>query len=262
MNAEQVEIWTDTDGILTADPAILTDTVSLPQITFGEAEALAHVGAGILHPKTIEPLYQSGVPAVIKNTFQPEFAGTYVKRDLQDTTQTAKIVTSLLNTSMLSIEVKHPEILPKVSESLLDKFTQAEILPLLVSNCSHSHSLNIVIRSQQMSKALDLLYYEFKLELDTGIIKKVKVEQDTSVVSIIGHNIHENPRTPKKFLDLLKKQKMKIFASSNGYFQHISSVAIETPRTLKALSVLHKDIILPESEKELSLSVKDETIKQ
>jgi len=262
LNAEQVEIWSDTDGILTADPAILTDAVSLPQITFGEAEALAQVGAGILHPRTIEPLYRSGVPAVIKNTFQPEFTGTYVKPDSKDTTQTAKIVTSLPNTSMLSIEVKDPETLPKVSESLLNIFAQSEILPLLVSNCSHSHSLNIVIRNQQMSKALDLLYYEFKLELDTGSIKKVKVEKDTSVVSIIGQNIHENPTRPKKLIDLLKKQKMKIFASSNGYFQHISSVAIETPRTLKALSVLHKDIILPESEKELNLLVKDGTIKQ
>lgn len=241
LKAEQVEIWSDTNGILTADPAILTDAVTLPEITFGEAEALAHVGAGVLHPKTIQPLIQSGVPAVIKNTFQPNFTGTYVKAFNQGRHKSARIVTSFQNAILFQIEIDEAQPFQDTIHALLEEYSKENIFPLLVSEYVDDRSVSIAIPSKQFKKADDILNRCFE---QYGIIKNIEIQQDTSVVAIIGQNIHEDPETPDKAYQLLKKKKLKILAYSNGYSPHTTAMAIEDTKTFKALSILHSDIVL------------------
>ena len=118
---------------MTADPAILTNAIPLPEITFGEAEALAHVGAGVLHPKTIQPLIQSAVPAVIKNTFQPNFVGTYVKAFNQGEQKSARIVTSFQNAVLIRIEIDQSQPFQNTIQVLLEEYCREDIFPLLVS---------------------------------------------------------------------------------------------------------------------------------
>jgi aspartokinase/homoserine dehydrogenase 1 len=241
LKAEQVEIWSDTHGILTADPAILTDAVTLPEITFGEAEALAQVGAGVLHPKTIQPLIKSGVPAVIKNTFLPDFTGTFVKAFNPGKHKSAKIVTSFQNASLLQIEIDETQPFQDITHELHDSYSKEDIFPLLVSGHIDNRSLSIAIPSKQLKKAEEILNRRFK---QYGKIKNIKIEQDTSVVAIIGQNIHEDLETPIKAYQLLKKKNLKILAYSNGYSPHTTAMAIEDTKTFKALSILHSNIIL------------------
>jgi aspartokinase/homoserine dehydrogenase 1 len=244
LKAEQVEIWSDTNGILTADPAILTNAIPLPEITFGEAEALAQVGAGVLHPKTIQPLIQSAVPAVIKNTFQPNFAGTYVKAFNQGEQKSARIVTSFQNAVLFRIEIDQ-------SQPFLEEYSRENIFPLLVSEYADNRLVSIAIPKRQLKKANDIPNRSFQ---QCGKIKNIKIEQDISVVAIIGHNIHDDPGTANKAYQFLKKKNLNILAYSDGYSPHTTAMVIEDMKTFKAVSILHNDIVLADQNEEKILS--------
>ena len=251
LKAEQVEIWSDTNGILTADPAILTNAIPLPEITFGEAEALAHVGAGVLHPKTIQPLIQSAVPAVIKNTFQPNFVGTYVKAFNQGEQKSARIVTSFQNAVLIRIEIDQSQPFQNTIQVLLEEYSREDIFPLLVSEYADDRSVSVAIPKRQFKKANDILNRSFH---QYGKIKNFNIEQDISVVAIIGHNIHEDSVTPDKAYQLLKKKNLKILAYSDGYSPHTTAMAIEDMKTFKAVSLLHSDIVLADQNEEKILA--------
>jgi aspartokinase/homoserine dehydrogenase 1 len=251
LKAEQVEIWSDTNGILTADPAILTNAIPLPEITFGEAEALAQVGAGVLHPKTIQPLIQAGVPAVVKNTFQPNFVGTYVKAFNQGEQKSARIVTSFQNAVLFRIEVYQSQPFQNTVQTLLEEYSKEDIFPLLVSEYADDRTVSIAIPKRQLKKANDILNRSFE---QCGKIRNIKIEQDISVVAIIGHNIHDNPETTDKAYQFLKKKNLSILACSDGYSPHTTAMAIEDMKTFKAVSILHSNIVLAKQNEEKILT--------
>mgnify|MGYP001116763831 CR=1 FL=1 len=252
MAVEVIEIWTDVDGVLTADPRKVPSAFPLTAITYTEAGELAHFGAKVIHPKTMYPAQQKRIPILIKNTFNPTAPGTLISD--QQTTNPWPItgVTALTNISLLTLTIAQTSDSNQISwlmSQILNLLSQNNIEVILISQASYENSFSLAISSKLLSQATQILNpYLTTNGLHTMDIT-IKVTSNLAILSIIGNQMRGIPGTAGRFFKTLGNQQINVYAIAQGASELTISAVIDEKQHIPALQAVHQEFFVNQDDK-------------
>lgn len=241
VNADVVEIWTDVDGILTADPRKVPKAFPLKEILYEEAAELAHFGAKVIHPKTMRPARLKNIPITIKNTFNPSAPGTKISNTATTHDYYIKGITVLNNISLLRIQSSNGKNISVIVARLFDLLHHADIDVLLTTQASHEQAVSIAVQSAQTEQACRIIEKAFELELQSEQVSPLAIESDVSIVAIVGKQMKGIPGIAGRFFSTLGKQKINIVAIAQGSSELNVSAVIKASDETKALRCIHQN---------------------
>ncbi|MBI5730966.1 MAG: bifunctional aspartate kinase/homoserine dehydrogenase I [Ignavibacteriales bacterium] len=244
LNAEVIEIWTDVDGILTADPRKVADAFSLPAVTYEEAMELSHFGAKVIHPPTMKPALDKKIKIRIKNTFNPQHKGTLITHR-NDTSQfNVKGISSIDDITLLRITGSGMVGVVGIASRIFGALAKDKINVILITQASSEHSVCLAILPQFGQLSKNLIEEEFKWEIRDGMIDEVAVEPDMSIIAVVGEDMRHTPGISGKVFQSLGKNGINIIAIAQGSSELNISLVIEKKYLKKALNVLHNSLFL------------------
>ena len=241
LDAEVLEIWTDVSGMMTADPRIVKNIRRIPQITYREAMELSHFGAKVIYPPTIQPVLQKNIPIFIKNTFAPDDYGTLIESEAKDDKEIIRGITSIDKISVLSLEGAGMVGIPGFSKRLFDALSRAQINVILITQSSSEHSICVAIEEKFADSAKTVVDREFEYEIAVGKIEPLRVENDLSILAIVGDNMKNHTGISGKMFSALGGQGVNIRAIAQGSSERNISAIIESKDVRKAVNTLHEE---------------------
>lgn len=244
LNVEVIEIWTDVDGILTADPRKVKNAFSLPSVTYEEAMELSHFGAKVIYPPTMLPALQKKIRIVIKNTFNPDFKGTAILEREQSSKFTVKGISSIDDISLVRVSGGGMVGVTGIAGRLFTALARNGINIIMITQASSEHTICLAIPPKHGALSKKAIEEEFKLEVFEGKIGEVKVEENLSIVAVVGENMRHTPGISGKVFQSLGKNKINIIAIAQGSSELNISLVISKNSLSKALNVLHKAVLL------------------
>ena len=252
LNAEAIEIWTDVDGVLTSDPRRVKSAFTIPTLTYAEAMEMSHFGAKVIYPPTIQPAMVKGIPIYIKNTFNPSFVGTYISNESSANGHPIKGISSINDISLLTLQGSGLFGVPGIAARLFNSLAQAKINVILITQGSSEHSISFAVSPKDSARAKRKVDEEFEYEFKSGGVELVKVENDLSIIAIIGENMRYEPGISGKLFQALGKNGINCVAIAQGSSELNVSVVINNIDESKALNALHESFFLSDT-KELHL---------
>lgn len=255
LNAEVIEIWTDVDGVLTADPRKVKKAFTIPTMTYAEAMEMSHFGAKVIYPPTIQPALLKRIPLVIKNTFNPSFPGTFVS-DKPDASghPPVKGISSINEITLLTLQGSGLFGTPGVAARLFNSLAKANINIILITQGSSEHSISFAVQPNAARKAKRQVEEEFEHEINSGIVEPIKIEDNLSVIAAIGENMRYQPGIAGQLFQALGKNGINVVAIAQGSSELNISVVVNQPDEAKALNALHEAFFLSDT-KELHLFI-------
>ncbi len=252
LNAEAIEIWTDVDGVLTSDPRRVKSAFTIPTLTYAEAMEMSHFGAKVIYPPTIQPAMIKGIPIYIKNTFNPSFIGTYISKESSTNGHPIKGISSISDISLLTLQGSGLFGVPGIAARLFNSLAQAKINVILITQGSSEHSISFAVNPKDSARAKRKVDEEFEYEFKSGGVDLVKMENDLSIIAIIGENMRYQPGISGKLFQALGKNGINCVAIAQGSSELNVSVVINKLDESKALNSLHESFFLSDT-KELHL---------
>lgn len=240
LDAELVWIWSDVDGVLTADPRIVPDAFPLDKLTYQEASEMAYFGAKVLHPRTMRPLQEKGIPLVSKNSFNPSATGTVISHETTYTANHVKAVTSMRNMALITVEGSGLLGVPGVTARGFTALASAGINVVMVSQASSEQSICFAIRQQDKEASLEIMNDMFKIEKARGDVAEIVAQDHVAVVAIVGDNMKNSPGIAGKMMAALGKCRINILTIAQGASERNISVAIADADAVAAVQVLHE----------------------
>ncbi len=240
VNAEVIEIWTDVDGVMTADPRKVKNAFPLSHISYEEAGELAHFGAKVIHPKTMKPARLKNIPIDIKNTFNPQAVGTRISNGPSDQGFLIKGISSLGDVTLLRVQSNNGKSIGEIAAKIFDVFSRGEIEVLLITQASHEPSISIAVNNNKAIKAKNAIENVFALELKAKEIFPVSVEENLSIVAIVGKHMKGVPGISGKLFNTLGKNHINVAAIAQGSSELNVSVVISSADEVKALQAIHQ----------------------
>ena len=252
LDATVIEIWTDVDGVLTADPRKVKKAFTIPKMTYAEAMEMSHFGAKVIYPPTLQPALQKRIPLYIKNTFNPDFTGTFVtdKRDPSGRAVTG--ISSINKVALLTLQGGGMFGVPGIAGRLFGSLANAGISVILITQGSSEHSITFAIPPELAVNAKQKVEEEFGYELEKGMIEPVKVESNLSVVAIVGENMRYRPGIAGRMFQALGKNGVNVVAIAQGSSELNISIVVSQSDEAKAMNALHEAFFLSDT-KELHL---------
>lgn len=252
LEARVIEIWTDVDGVLTADPRKVRKAFTIPTMTYAEAMEMSHFGAKVIYPPTLQPALNKKIPLYIKNSFNPDFEGTFISDRPDPGGHAVKGISSINNIALLTLSGSGLFGVPGIAARLFNSLAQARINIILITQGSSENSISFAIQPQNAAKAKRQVEKEFEFEMQLRIVDPVKVEKDLSVVAIIGENMRYRPGIAGRLFQALGKNGINAVAIAQGSSELNISVVIGAHDEAKALNALHEAFFLSDT-KELHL---------
>jgi aspartokinase/homoserine dehydrogenase 1 len=239
LNAEEIEIWTDVNGMMTADPRMVKKAFSLPELSYTEAMELSFFGAKVIYPPTMIPAFLKKIPIVIRNTFEPEFTGTVIRHDCENSNLAIKGISSINEISIINVEGSGMVGKAGFSGRLFSLLAREQINIILITQSSSEHSITFAIHPADAEKAQKLIAQEFELEL---LAKKMEVpifEENLSILAIVGENMKQTPGISGKLFHALGRNGINVRAIAQGSSEYNISVIIGRDDLNKALNAVH-----------------------
>ncbi|MEZ4994017.1 MAG: bifunctional aspartate kinase/homoserine dehydrogenase I [Saprospiraceae bacterium] len=252
LDAEAIEIWTDVDGVLTADPRKVSKAFTIPRMTYAEAMEMSHFGAKVIYPPTLMPALKKQIPLTIKNTFNPDFAGTLISDEADPGGHAVKGISSINEVALLTLSGGGLFGVPGIAGRLFTALAQGDINVILITQGSSEHAISFAIQPKLAAKAKKRVESAFEYEMKTGIVDPVRVEENLSVVAIIGENMRYRPGISGRLFQALGKNGINAIAIAQGSSELNVSVVINRNNESKALNALHETFFLSDT-KELHL---------
>lgn len=248
LDAEVLEIWTDVDGFMSADPKVIGGAYVIENLTFTEATELCNFGARVIYPPTIFPVYHKNIPIRIKNTFHPELPGTFISHDGGASKRKSLIkgISSIDDTCLLTVQGLGMVGIIGVNYRIFRVLAKNAISVFLVSQASSENSTSIGIRSEDAALAASVLEEEFAYEIALGSINRVQLEHDLATVSIVGENMKYTPGIAGKLFETLGKSGISVVACAQGASEVNISFVIKNKYLRKALNSIHDSFFLSE----------------
>lgn len=245
LKAEVLEIWTDVDGFMTADPKIISNTYVIEELSFSEAMELCNFGAKVIYPPTIFPVFHKKIPVVIKNTFNPEAKGTYISLEKPDGKSKAiKGISSINDTSLITIQGLGMVGVIGVNHRIFKVLAKNGISVFLVSQASSENSTSIGVRNADSQLAVQVLRAEFAQEIAQGEIDTIFSEDDLATVAIVGDNMKRTPGIAGKLFGTLGRNGINVIACAQGASETNISFVTDRSSLRKALNVIHDSFFL------------------
>ena len=239
IGAKEIEIWTDVDGVMTADPKIVKRAFSLPSLSYVEAMELTHFGAKIIYPPTLQPAFSKNIPLRIRNTFNPDFPGTLISKEGQDLDLLIKGISSIKDVALVNFQGSGMVGVPGVASRLFAALAQAQINLIMITQASSEHSICFAIAPEDVNQTKQLLEQEFALEIKRKKIDPVIIEKKLSIIAIIGENMRQTPGIADRLFGALGKNGVNVVAIAQGSSELNVSVVINKRNLDKALKALH-----------------------
>ena len=237
-DAAELHIWTDVDGVLSADPRVVPEAVQLSALSYDEACELAYFGAKVVHPQTMAPAIERGLPIIIRNTFHPEHPGTRITAE-RDVTGPVKGLTLSPDLAVLNLEGTGLIGVPGTAERVFASLRDARVSVVMISQGSSEHSICCVVRSAESQRAQAALLNAFAHELTIGQIQRVQLTQGVSVLAAVGDGMAGQPGVAARLFESLGRARVNILAIAQGSSERNISVAIDSADATKALRAAH-----------------------
>ncbi len=245
VNAERLEIWTDVDGFMTADPRVISKAYTIPTLTFSEAMELSHFGAKVIYPPTILPVYQKGIPIHIKNTMNPDGSGTIIgQSDQIGKDHPIKGISSISGISLITIQGLGMVGVAGISMRLFGALAKEQVNVILISQASSENSISFAIDSHFTELAHKSISDEFEREIASGRINKLFAEIDLSIVAIVGENMKHSAGIAGKLFHTIGKNGINVVAIAQGASEQNISWVVKNSDLRKTLNVVHEAFFL------------------
>jgi aspartokinase/homoserine dehydrogenase 1 len=239
LNATAIEIWTDVNGMLTADPRIVKKAFSLPLLSYTEAMELSYFGAKVIYPPTMVPAFMKKIPIVIRNTFQPKFPGTVIQFESGKSAYPIKGISSISEVSVINLTGSGMVGKSGFSGRLFTLLAREQINVILITQSSSEHSITFAVNPNDSQKAVELIQNEFELELLANKLSMPVVEGDLSILAIVGENMKRTPGMSGKLFHALGRNGINVRAIAQGSSEFNISVIINKEDLSKALNAVH-----------------------
>lgn len=244
LGAEEIEIWTDVDGVLTTDPKKVKKAFSLNELTYVEAMEMSHFGAKVIYPPTLQPAFEKRIPLRIRNTFNPDFKGTVIREKAEKGDYLIKGISSIEGISLISLQGSGMVGVAGVSSRLFTALAENDISVIMITQASSEHSICIAVNPKEAQKAKKIIDSEFRAEIKTGKVEEALIEEDLSIVAIIGENMRNTPGIAGKMFDAMGKNGINVSAIAQGSSEVNLSIVISTKDLSKALNSVHEVFFL------------------
>ena len=252
VGASVIEIWTDVDGVLSADPRIVPAAFVLPQMTYEEAMELSYFGARVLHSATIAPAVSKRIPILIKNTFNPDAPGTLISRKAVDDGKLAKGIASVGDLSLLTLRGPGMVGVPGVAGRVFGTLASKGVNVVLISQASSEHTICFSVRSADAARAVDAIRREFRFEFHAQSMQ-VDVKSDQAILAVVGEGMKGRPGVAGKVFDSLGRQNINISAIAQGASERNISCVIDASQQARALNAIHQGFF--ETKKRLAIAM-------
>lgn len=239
LNASEIQIWTDVNGMMTADPRMVKKAFSLPELTYTEAMELSYFGAKVIYPPTMIPAFIKRIPIVIKNTFDTDFDGTVVQHHCKPSSLPIKGISSINEISIINVEGSGMVGKSGFSGRLFSLLAREQINIILITQSSSEHSITFAIDPNHAVKAKRVIEQEFELELLAGKLDSPEVEPNLAVLAIVGENMKQTPGISGKLFHALGRNGINVRAIAQGSSEYNISVIISKHDLAKALNAVH-----------------------
>ncbi len=238
--ADEVWIWTDVDGVMTADPRLVINAHSIPQLSYREVSELAFYGAKVLHPKTMRPCVENDIPLRIKNTFNPAHSGTVIVPDVSNGNGGIKAVTAINNLGLITVEGKGMMGIPGIAARTFSAVARDDQSVLLISQASSEQSICFAAPDEATDKIVHSLETEFKVELARKDIDRIWSHEPVSIVTIVGAGMRGTPGISGRIFTALGEQMVNVIAIAQGSSECSISVVVDGKETATAVSQIHQ----------------------
>ncbi|MFV0290472.1 MAG: bifunctional aspartate kinase/homoserine dehydrogenase I [Mangrovibacterium sp.] len=249
LRADALEIWTDVDGFMTADPKVISKAYVIESLSYTEAMELSHFGAKVIYPPTILPVYQQNIPTYIKNTFNPSAKGTIIHGSVAKNKYQAPIrgISSISDICLVTVQGLGMIGVSGMSMRLFQALAKEDINVILISQASSENSISIAIDSSKAAQAEAIIRLEFEKEIAVGRIHNVEVETNLSVVAIVGENMKQSTGIAGKLFTTLGRSGINVVAIAQGASEVNISFVVKTSNLRKTLNLVHESFFLSEN---------------
>ncbi len=238
LDASELWIWSDVDGILTADPRLVPDATILSEVTYSEAAELAYAGAKVLHPRTLAPLVERAIPVVCKNSFAPEKPGTRIVPKLTAGNAGARAVTSMANVALVSVEpVKGVRVMARV----LDALDGANVEVLAFSSSSYRQSFCFLVRMEELDTVTQAVEAALALELAHGYVRPIEVDRNVGLLAVVGEGMRGFSGVAGRIFTAISREKVNIIAIAQGSSELTISIVVRRDGLEKAVRAVHAE---------------------
>ena len=246
LNAEVLEIWTDVDGFMTADPKVIKSAYTINELSYVEAMELCNFGAKVIYPPTIYPVCVKNIPIKVKNTFNPEHPGTLIKAKIEDDNKPIKGISSIKGTSLITVTGLSMVGVIGVNRRIFTTLANKGISVFMVSQASSENSTSIGVRDEDAEAAAEVLNAEFAKEIETGAMYPMLVESGLATIAIVGENMKQTPGIAGKLFGTLGRSGISVIACAQGASETNISFVVDGRFLRKSLNVLHDSFFLSE----------------
>jgi bifunctional aspartokinase / homoserine dehydrogenase 1 len=242
LDASELWIWSDVDGILTADPRLVKDAAVLEEVTYSEAAELAYAGAKVLHPRTLAPLVEKGIPVWSKNSFAPERPGTKIVPKTTKAFPGPRAVTSMANVVLVSVDSARAAVNgTAIMGRALDALARAGSEVLAFSSSSYRQNFCFLIRKDELPAAMDSLQAEFALELAHGYLRPVDVDTEVGLLAVVGEGMQGTAGLAGRIFTAISRENINIIAIAQGSSELTIAIVVARSGLEKAVQAVHAE---------------------
>lgn len=246
LDAETLEIWTDVDGFMTADPKVIRSAYTIDELSYLEAMELCNFGAKVIYPPTIYPVCIKNIPIHVKNTFNPENRGTVIKSKIENNSKAIRGISSIKGTTLITVSGLSMVGVIGVNRRIFTALADKGISVFLVAQASSENSTSIGVRDEDAAAAVKVLNKEFKAEIDDGAMVPMQAESNLATIAIVGENMKHTPGIAGKLFGTLGRSGISVIAFAQGASETNISFVVDTKYLRKSLNVIHDSFFLSE----------------
>ncbi len=246
LGADALEIWTDVDGFMTADPKVISNAYAIDELSYVEAMELCNFGAKVVYPPTIYPAFHRNIPILIKNTFNASAPGTIIRDKLHDNSRMIKGISSITGTSLINVTGLGMVGIIGINQRIFSALAKNGISVFLVAQASSESSTSIGVRNDDARLAADVLNDEFSKEIAMGEMNPMTIIDGLATVAIVGENMKGNPGLAGQLFGVLGRNGINVIAAAQGASETNISLVIRKDYLRKTLNVIHDSFFLSE----------------
>ncbi len=240
--ADEVWIWTDVNGVLTADPRVVSGARTIPCLSYSEVGEMAYFGAKVLHPQAIRPAKYAGIPVRILNTFEPDHPGTLISKDGDSSGQTVKAITAIKDLSLITVEGAGMIGVPGVAARTFGAVARTGTSVLMISQSSSEQSICFVVPTREAAQVVVTLQKEMSRELERRDIERIWSQDDIVILAVVGAGMKGTPGISERIFGALGRRQINVIAIAQGSSEYNISLVIARENADDAVRCIHEEI--------------------
>jgi aspartate kinase len=243
LGSEEIWIWTDVDGVMTADPRYVAGARHLPEISYREAAEMSYFGAKVIHPKTMLPAIEKNIPIRIKNTFNPSHPGTLISGKTDTANGVVKNVTSIDDLALVAVEGHGMMGVPGVAARIFTALAHAGVNVMMISQASSEHNICLIIPRKDQQRAVDALQNEFAEDIACKMIDSIRLRKDVAIIAVVGEGMRGIPGIAGKTFEAAAREKVNVIAIAQGSSELNISLVVDQCDVRRAVQAIHDAFI-------------------